>query len=1029
MTPFNSNFNESQANNINIINRLSNSDDWKDRSTAALLFSKVDDVNELRSGVECMIMLLHDKNLIVRANMIRSLRKLMPKYSHILKPLIPSIYILANFENKSISRCAKSLLSMIPPQIIKKRVVELTNNLYSENGLDRVEAIWGLFAISTISPEYVRDSLPELLTLSIYEEYELLRICSIALLEELDNKETKLIFNRKNMLLFCGIKSKYNLNSQNSEEIACVLMKMYFSTLKSEDLEKVLEFLNHNDYMIKLLSVAIIGKNANTLIALCDTEEIERILMKLIENLNSSYTTIKAISLLSFARILSYMSNSKYTSKFLEGAKTFLKENFILKACALGALSLTYKKCKAADFRYKIKKLVEDVDMGEVIKEHLLCYFMGISLLIKLYGEDVFNILNSCIHPCVDDKFIENLKQKNPSKYKFIFKELKNGLNSSNWICRNVSVKLMGNMACLFPNFVNLYTLLIKNHLLTDNMWITRLTSVWVLRVINHLDELNFSKKDYLDILEYVDDYYWEVRFEYIMFYIELLNKHPEILKDEKLKNALISSITTKYLIDKSHIIRKMCKFILQKIPEMGEILEYFNKNYNEKLKILQSMIENPMLRKSAFMRLKTILKRGIKDNNEELINRVLEFINGKYYKEMAYILHELVLLYNKHEIAKEIVDTIKSKHPGIVKYREDILFTLLGELLVIQRKNALKELKDYTTVGFPISKTILYRLKKMVVYDVVDEDIIQLTIKILEKVGDEEAKQLIKERKEIISGIREYTLSLSEILQRNKNWRDVYALIEHTPEEYITHLENDSLLNLINLLREDDGILLKIRVMDSLLQLIEEENPNIMNFIDNNYNAIFNTIHELINHRYFMVSKNSERLMRLLLIKKPSLFNRWILSKTDINNYIPTIKKFLNDTHPTIKMEMLNVVEHLLNLGYEGVNTLLPELLNLIDDEKWAVKRRLISIIPKLTIKDEDIDNIICKCIDALEKCENDFVMYILRLLNQLPPSKRYAEDVVNTLNKFIDNCDFDDITNSILEKYNNIIKGENND
>ncbi|AEF97042.1 hypothetical protein [Methanotorris igneus] len=76
------------------------------------------------------------------------------------------------------------------------------------------------------------------------------------------------------------------------------------------------------------------------------------------------------------------------------------------------------------------------------------------------------------------------------------------------------------------------------------------------------------------------------------------------------------------------------------------------------------------------------------------------------------------------------------------------------------------------------------------------------------------------------------------------------------------------------------------------------------------------------------------------------------------------------------------------------------------------------------MVVKDEDIDSIICKCIDALKKCENDFVMYILRLLNQLSPSKKYAEDVINVLDKFVDNYDFEDIISNILEKYNNIIQ-----
>ncbi|AEF97113.1 HEAT repeat domain-containing protein [Methanotorris igneus] len=1022
------------------ITKLVNSDSWKDRIKAAMLISEIEDREEIKKRIVDIFKLLRDENLLVRINMINSLKKLILKYPDILKPLIPEIHALAHTKNKMLASNVKSLIELIPPQLIQEVVIDATNKLYSANGLDRAVRLWILSTISLTSPEYLKNSLPELMATSINDRYELLQMFALSIIEEFKEKEMSMVLDKLNMIFPCHIvKSDWSLDSESYDELIYALMKRYFGKITKDDLKKVLNFIDYKDLLVKLLSIAILKENAEMLWEILDDWEIETLIAKLMKNLNSRYWTVKTVSLLSLAEILTSCTRDKepnwnesierYLSTLVLKSSELLRISFITKAYALDALAIIYKRSNSPEVRTKIEELIENVNIKEILKEHYISYFKGISLIVKLKGEDIVNYLTPEIHPYIDIDFIEELRSENPLNYGGIFREIELGANSDDWLDRCVNIKLLGNALYALPSFAEVYAQQIKA-LLTDPVWMTRSTSVWALRIVNYVKGLNFTKEDYLDLFEYADDWYWTVRWEYLMLFLEVIKKDPEILEDDGLRNALLSVITTKYLTDKSHTIRKMCRYILQKIPGTEEILNYFSKDYASRYKILQSMVENPALRKSAFIRLKIRLRKAIKSNNEEMIKRLLEFVNGKYYKETSYILHELVLLYDKYKIAKDMVDTIKAEYPEIIQHRMDLLHRMLSELIVVKRRSALRELKAYVEIGIPITEKILNRLKEMVVYDVVDPTIVKLTIYILEKVGDDEAKQLIKERKELIDVGKDYSLELGNVLKgKSATWHSVYGLIEHMPDDRLLNLDLD-LMELLHILsKKDTGIILKVRIIDFIIRTIKTDDENFSKVIEDNYDDIFNIIFELMNCEYYLVSERATRLMKTILLKYPLLFRRWIfkkLSRSENNKkYIALVKKLLEDPNPDIKLEGLYVIECLINREYSDMAcSFIYEMLGALGDEKWEVKKKSLDLILSLDINDEEIvDNIVYKIIKLLKlkDTEEDFKIYLLRLLNQLPTSKKYCKEVLDVLSEFKESHDpyIAEIAKSIIKKY----------
>lgn len=145
---------------------------------------------------------------------------------------------------------------------------------------------------------------------------------------------------------------------------------------------------------------------------------------------------------------------------------------------------------------------------------------------------------------------------------------------------------------------------------------------------------------------------------------------------------------------------------------------------------------------------------------------------------------------------------------------------------------------------------------------------------------------------------------------------------------------------------------------------------------------------------------------------------------------YIEFVKQLLNDPSPDIKLEGLYVVECLINRELsDTARSFIYEMLDLLDYERWGIKKKSLDLLSDLEFGGEEItEDIVCKIIKVLKYTDEDFKMYLLRLLDQLPPSKKYWREVLDILNEFKDSNDpyTAEIAKSIIKKYSGEAVGD---
>ncbi|AEF96108.1 hypothetical protein [Methanotorris igneus] len=535
------------------------------------------------------------------------------------------------------------------------------------------------------------------------------------------------------------------------------------------------------------------------------------------------------------------------------------------------------------------------------------------------------------------------------------------------------SSKILGDILYKFPYYINEYYPLTKN-ILSDNIWVIRARGAWILRIINYR-QYYIPREDLIKIFEYSHDWYPDVVIEYLLLYANILKRsYGELIKDEVFKNFMLSSIIAAYLLNDNKVVKSLAKYLIKKFPEMEYVTNYFENDVLGKLEILERLMKNPAFREPAFIKIKLWLSEEIKANNEETVEHILKFIRDKYFAPISFVVYELIKLYDGYEIAKEVVDEILSNHPEFIEYYFEYLCIWIDKYPIPIKRKILKEILSYVNFGIELSNKMLNKLKNMVIYER-DKVSLNTIMEILNIAGDEEGKLLVKERKS--SYKNKYEMVIKNII-KNKNIDEIKEILS------------------------DNTIIPKVILFDHFIKLIESKNQEFIEFFGEYSNIIFEQICSLIDKNHHIVLEKIKKFMTILIISNPNLFKLWIINHHHKiqEKCINFLKNLLKELYTGAKIGLLDILEDALDRGYfELVYNFLPEILKLLSHNMWEIKYRALKLIMALNIKKGDVDDVVLDILKSFENTDEDFKLYLLRALRDLPTSKKHKEKVIDLL------------------------------
>lgn len=1000
---------------IELFRRYLVSENWKHRVEAAKMISYIKNGQKIHEISDDILKLSEDNNLAVKLNLLTSLKTIITKYPVVTIDLLILIYLECHSTNRSISEFAKRIIDSLNPEIINRCVIDLTNKLYSRDPFERAHGLIGLASISLFTPDYLKNSLPEIVMISMKDEYELLELIAIEILEEFKNINAQVL--RK---LYSLVKrpSESNIsdifNTKNAEEMSKSVVFLYFKkSIKKEEIIELIKNIDHGDKLIKVMSILTIGRHCDILKEIySESPEIVIELMdKVIKNLESDGWSLRAASIFLFKNFILELGplihiDRKYVKKLFDSITKNLNDNYIARAYALKVLYNIY--ISNQEFKNEVKNIVNRIDLAKIIREHHLCYYKGMPLILELKR---YECLSPVHHPYLRKNVMEYFQNLDIFEHSKILRAANALIMSNDWLNRYKGAKELGNSLYSLPSYIKSNYELIKK-LIKDSVYLVRNVGVWILRIIVHRG-YKPPKNIIINTAHYCDDWYWEIRLEYGLLYYDLLKKYPEILEDKEIREKLLSVIATKYLTDRKSTIRKICKELLEYFPESKDLQSYFDEGIFERFEILENAIKNPILRKAAFIRLKKLLRKAINKNDTEKIENILNFLERNMYLEDVpylksfYILEELIILKEKNnELAKKLVQSIKEKYPKLPKVKEKVLKIALNELIVVMRIYGLRELLSYIKEGFIVSDEIIDIVKELAIYTTVNQRILDLSLKILEKVDDIESRAILKEKKELEEYLKNRSSDIKETDDINDpDWKNVYYSITYLSSKDLLDFNinpETRATDLAKFLESKQHIILNIVMMDIIIDKINHEDKHILKIIDEKRRFVFNTLLKLILfNEYHLMSTKALKLLMTIMIKREHWLIKSIIDGPDDIDYLPLIKKLFDYGNIYIQMETLDALQYLLkNREYKMDLDLAEKILGLIKkDERWIILRKVMGLLYECshTCSVEVINKVAEGIITYLKNStlDDDSKLYLIRYFKK--------DDIIQKVDKII--------------------------
>lgn len=1008
----------SSENSFELFKKYSESENYKERAEAGKILAYLDK-ESIKQILPKIISLNNDSNIAVRLNLLSSLKAVFSKYPSTVQDILIFVYINAQFSNNIVKEFSEQIIQSVDPKIIDNIVVTNTSKLYSKNNFDVARSLISLAFISMLSPEYLKNSLPELSMISLYAKSDLLRIIAQGILEEFENIDKNLLKELKFIIeYFPEDKNNFNIsNAKDDEELfkSIVILNLK-NTLTYEDAVFLLNSLKNPHEHVACISAITLKREIKLLKSILEKEpetskSFSSLILKNIDELNE-VTAFHSIILSAYCKILAMFKIS--APEALRVIKNKIVDylhvgNYIINSYALESLN-SFSLMGDTELNSQIEEVLLSKNVKLVMGQNILNYYVGSQLLSNLNQFEEFGVENS---PYFNEEFVNEIIEL-PEDLKYEqFKIVEKKINSDDWLERYENAKVFGNLIyAVSKDFRSNFEIL--NTILKDSTYLVRSVGSWILSIMIERGK-KIPKNVILESISYFDDPNVEVRLGYSIFYNKFVKKFPELLKDEEIRLKLQTSLTTKYFTDKFMLIRKICKDTLKKFPDSDYLMDYEHKSTEERYEVLEKAMAQKEMVKTAIIRLKVKLRHSIENKNSAAILEILEFLD-KYEKTDEYfnIFSELVEIRDEYPLAQQIISSLKEKFNKIPKYREEIIYTNLNEIIISRRIESLNEILGYALEGFSLDPKIIKKIKEFVIYPQAENKITEKAIKILEIVKSPGTGRVVREKKELDEYIKNRKESPSKSVNvKTQTWKEIYSSLNYLiTQDYETSehikVEFSDFLRFNALSSEKNSVIITIILLDIMTKNLKAGDPELLKEIEKNSSNVLKCLSELIlsEKEYPLLAYKTMNIFKVVLDKKSSWFMTAVLQNTNFEEYVPLLSRLLDEKSSLVQVHVLEILRELIKLNIKC--TEYPEIhekvLNLIsDDEKWIVFKKALEVVYNCKFENQPdlLNEVGNKIVNYLETAHDDSKLFLIKFF-KIKGIEKINDELFKKLMKF---------------------------
>ena len=1000
--------------------------DWKKRSEAARIVGYINDQKVIERLTPYIVELALDTNRFIRTNLAHSLKRLVLKYNIVNEDIFVLLYFLANCSHKSVSSLMINTIKSMDNYKVIKFVSSISKKLRSSNNYEMLYSLVSIGLISNITPEYLVDVLSKLMLLANINRYKIIQIIAVEILGEFEslNREYLTEFY---YLYYMGYRYKEIFQNLRDDFKKYFNKVKYYNIYLKEDVSKddIVEVINtlkdskyeYND-MLKTLEMSILYTHFEPLRELLDEDEnLSKILLgEVLKHIKSDNFMVKLSTILLFSKIVTVEKVYKNLSKkdienfFKVIEDSLTKGNYLLKGFSLEALCNLVKWSGSQYILEKTEDVIDKVDMEKIINEGYLCYYYGIYLM---YYFKKLQRISARYSPNITKELLEKFRDLEFFKLQELIKSIYLGAKKRRWLDRFYSGKYLGNILCSRIRY-NSQMFEIVNRLLYDPNYLNRNIGIWLFRLIIEIEDKPPSNINPIIKTTFLfDDWYFGTRVEYMLFYSTLINKFPKSIQVESIKVGLISTILTKCLTDKNRFIRYVSRELFYKlvddVSKYFELLDFHNKESEERISIINKYIRYPETRKAVIMLIKNELERyiKIKKGDKKYIETLLRIIYDNICEETIYVLFEIIRLKRRNfPLSAEIVKSYIKRYPKLPRTMADTLYKFVNEHIFRIRYIHLLEVLTYVDEGIIIQRRVLNRIKELVVYaDSYSKDV-EIAMKILDRIEEPECKAILEEKERIF---RKYFKDGFIEIPLFNSVRIRYIPVLDTIE--IVNSENIPISEIIAQILESEGMTIpKIMVLDYLINEIVS-NDNLLDEILSIKN-IFEILAKLaILPDYSLISKKALTILEEISIKKGDWLKDNLISNFDKKTTPSLIKRLLKSvSSPFVELEIIEACKYLIDKNVlkcsESKNMtkgLYKVIYNTYSDQPWVIFKKIVDIVkecPELK-EDREFLNVLSKRIMDLIEWETSPTAktYLLSVLERLHEEMEYTGGEVISL------------------------------
>jgi len=395
---------------------------------------------------------------------------------------------------------------------------------------------------------------------------------------------------------------------------------------------------------------------------------------------------------------------------------------------------------------------------------------------------------------------------------------------------------------------------------------------------------------------------------------------------------------------------------LMDEYPGVRSFKNYYKISIPERIRLLEKFWKIPDLRKLVAILFKLIFNQCIKEEDYESAEMGLKTFED-IHTEVAYVIPEIILLKEKSETAKRILEKFKENYSDN-PYVESILFCFINEHISKIRIIKLKELSLFVNEGFTISEELLNKVKELSVRAPMYEKV-EYICPILRKMNDPESKELLKE----IGKLTEYMNSHQFVFSKswnfkNQDWEDHYINLRypyiHPGADIFKYSSMEEVVDsFLEVLNHDRCILLKVMVIDILLEEIVKSDKLVDELSSR---GIFASLLRLTSlNGYSLLVEKSIILLENISLKRENWLRDNLIMYFENNKGSPHILdpiiNILAKNISYIKIEILNSLKYalennLLDCDKGTALLFMNVLIHTANNQPWIVFKKSLAII-----------------------------------------------------------------------------------